>query len=96
MDVPLCSCTLGSKTLPSAGLQLNTIYLRQAWMCQALQEEIYIKNYLWLRENKDEESGSAWFQPMLADDALGTDGGRHKKELGLFTHGSVVMGCSWV
>lgn len=60
---------LGSKTLPSAGLQLNTIYLRQAWLSRALQGEIYMKNYSWWRENKREESGSAWFQPLLADDA---------------------------
>lgn len=60
---------IGSKILPSAGLQLNTVPPCQAWLSPALREEIYMENYSWWRENKREESGSAWFQPLLADDA---------------------------
>lgn len=43
MDVDCVSAHLCSKTLPSAGLQLNIFYLCQAWPSLALQEEIYVK-----------------------------------------------------
>lgn len=56
-SVPVHLC---SKTLPSAGLQQNTIYLSWTWLCQASQEEIYMKNYSWWHEHKQEESG--WLQ----------------------------------
>lgn len=64
---PCVSEHIGSKTLPSAGIQLNTIYLRKDMT--VLEEDLYGDYYSWWRENKREESGSAWFQPLLADEA---------------------------
>lgn len=61
----------GSKTLPSAGLQLNTVHQRPERPSWALsvQEDICTKNYLQWHENEREQGESAWLQLLLADDA---------------------------
>lgn len=60
------SIHLGCKTLPSAGLQLNTIHPRQAWLSPGLHQDIYTE--IVIHDGVKRAHG-------------GRIGGKHKKEV---------------